>query len=758
MQKAIKKLDLDKEISYFSNVKKSLNPTNFLTIKEVLSLIKTNKKLEEITQKIRNSKEDIYRKQLKSLLPLVTFSGKFSARNIKGLDSASGVAVIDLDSFGNIEEIKRIKNDVKKLSFVLFAFISPSGGLKIGCKIPTVKNDFEYKQYYIPLSKEFDKYNHLLTKKNDSATKDISRLCFLSYDEELYINESAIEYTKKDIDIQNQNNNTSIQNSNTGILDDTRFDRSQIEFNEVIKLLKKDWTKDKIFEYMDSNFEKWKTSPEQYKNLTYNKAYQSYLDIKKEKEPKRVKIKREDYSDIKTLRDKVYKSILEGDKNTASEFLTKYFESKNKIYSIRNDEKREIWVYDNGVFKPNGISKIKEFIRDIVIIKYSTHFSNQVVEKVEVDNFIDAAEFFNSETKNEICVLNGVLNVLTKELTPFTPDKIFFNKIPVHYDSSKKINKALSFIKDIVATKDDVDIIQELFGYCLYKTYSIEKALMFTGSGRKGKSQLLALLKNFVGVENTSALTLEDLNGRFDIISLHKKLVNIAGDINNTVVKETGLFKKLTGKDSVDADRKFQTKLSFVNYAKFLFAANDLPNFLDGSDGFWDRWILIDFPYRFEYKEKWDRWKELKEQNLLKERKNDVIEEIINNSEEMSGLLTWALDGLERLLNKEHFTENKFSKDIKKIWERKANSFKAFVSEYLEEGSFEDYIIKTELKKKYLAYCKTHGAKNTQSDSQIKYTLQNEFAVESTKKVIKDSDLFDEASRAHVWTGIKWKK
>ena len=37
----------------------------------------------------------------------------------------------------------------------------------------------------------------------------------------------------------------------------------------------------------------------------------------------------------------------------------------------------------------------------------------------------------------------------------------------------------------------------------------------------------------------------------------------------------------------------------FENYAKVIFACNELPKVYDLSDGFWSRWMLFEFPYKF---------------------------------------------------------------------------------------------------------------------------------------------------------------
>ena len=57
------------------------------------------------------------------------------------------------------------------------------------------------------------------------------------------------------------------------------------------------------------------------------------------------------------------------------------------------------------------------------------------------------------------------------------------------YDPTKKCPNILKHFNDILQDADDVKVMLELFGYLLLKEYRIEKAFMFVGFGRNGKSK-----------------------------------------------------------------------------------------------------------------------------------------------------------------------------------------------------------------------------------------------------------------------------
>jgi len=66
----------------------------------------------------------------------------------------------------------------------------------------------------------------------------------------------------------------------------------------------------------------------------------------------------------------------------------------------------------------------------------------------------------------------------------------------MNYKPKAKCETIKQFIKEITKNEEDVQVIQELFGYCLIKDYKYEKAFMFYGShGRNGKKQTIRTTK-----------------------------------------------------------------------------------------------------------------------------------------------------------------------------------------------------------------------------------------------------------------------
>jgi len=326
-------------------------------------------------------------------------------------------------------------------------------------------------------------------------------------------------------------------------------------------------------------------------------------DAKEQKEAKINAVKQETRSKMDSdFQYNISTLLATSQENKATELCSKKAQEKHKFYSTKSDVTNEVWVYDDGIVVPNGKTLVEFLCRKWMGEAYETRWVKNVVDKIKADNQIDEDVFFNQQSKNkrEIPVKNGILNIFTRELSPFTPDKIFFNKLPVTYKPKAKSPAIEKFFSDVLAKKDDTTVMYELIGFSLLKEYKFEKAFMFVGDGRNGKGKTINLIKRFLGSQNYSSVPLDQFNtSSSGIHELFGKLVNLAGDINNNSLKDTGLLKQLCGRDNISAKRKYLRDLSFESYAKLIFAANELPRVYDFSFGFWSRWILLEFPYMF---------------------------------------------------------------------------------------------------------------------------------------------------------------
>ena len=438
--------------------------------------------------------------------------------------------------------------------------------------------------------------------------------------------------------------------------------------------------------------------------------------------------KKKEFAELKI---KVWRHLKDKEPDLATELIKNYLLDHYIIKSIRGDEKEELWIYNDGIYVPNGKSYVEEVCSEIMEAKYTTYFKNLIITKIKAKTYIDQEKFFDQQNNHPylIPVQNGILDVYKKILTPFTEDIYFFNKLPVRYEPGQECPFIINFILEIVESEEDLLTIQEIFGFSLIKEYKYEKAFMLLGNGRNGKSKLIEIMKRFLGVENCANVSLQEIEkDGFSLCELHNKLVNISGDISKQALENTGTFKSLTGRDLIHAARKFKNKIKFENYAKMIFAANELPRTSDMSEAFFQRWVIINFPYTFYNCIDF----ELNSQDPLARKRNPEILQDILSDIEMTGLLNWAIEGLHRLKKNQEFTSTKSSEAMRKQWIMKSDSAISFVNDMIVDD-FDQEISWSSLKRYYLDYCKVNNLK-VAKDKHLKDTILHNTSATDVRK------------------------
>lgn len=162
-------------------------------IEVIFNSIKTGGKIKSDILALRELPKSEYSIEKKKI-PAILFQGTFNnTRSNETLSKASGFMHLDFDHTG-IE----FKERLKSVDFIYAAFISVGGdGIKAIVKIPIVKNDKEFKEYWYAVN---DKITELFPLYPlDEACKDIARACFFSYDPEIYINYDAKLWVEKKV-------------------------------------------------------------------------------------------------------------------------------------------------------------------------------------------------------------------------------------------------------------------------------------------------------------------------------------------------------------------------------------------------------------------------------------------------------------------------------------------------------------------------------------------------------------------------------
>ncbi len=210
-------------ITIFKNIKEVDAPF-YRDVSVALDRIKSGANKDTIKM-IRSCKDKGERNEYKKLLPAICFSGQFNKRSDSSLILHSGIICLDFDDYEKKKDMLQEKETLCKDKYVYSVFISPSGnGLKVLVKIP--QDPDNHVNYFNALMKHFDSTHF------DKTCKNLSRVCYESYDPLMHINDNSSVWDKID-EPEYKEVNTYRDRPTIPITDE----------NKVVDILVKWWTK-----------------------------------------------------------------------------------------------------------------------------------------------------------------------------------------------------------------------------------------------------------------------------------------------------------------------------------------------------------------------------------------------------------------------------------------------------------------------------------------------------------------------------------
>ena len=353
---------------------------------------------------------------------------------------------------------------------------------------------------------------------------------------------------------------------------------------------------------------------------------------------------------------------------------------KNEFHIIRLNG--QLHVYDEGIYKSGY-----RFIESKMVQLIPTLKATARTETLKYLEIITPEETQISDA-HLIAFRNGVYDLETKEMKPFSPDYIITNMIPWDYNPYAYSELADKTLNKISCNDPEIrSLLEECIGYCFFRQNELSASFFLTGEGSNGKSTFLDMVKNVLGRQNYVSLDLDELAERFSTTTMFGKLANIGDDISDDFLqgKAIASFKKIVSGNDIKAENKGQDAYFFKPTAKLLFSANELPRMRNkGFKAIKRRLVIIPFNARFSKDDP-----DFDAGITWKLKKQDVAEYLIR----------LGMEGLERVLQSQGFTESQKVKNEVDEFERDNNPILLFLEEVPEEE-----ILNRETKEVYARY------------------------------------------------------
>jgi putative DNA primase/helicase len=270
---------------------------------------------------------------------------------------------------------------------------------------------------------------------------------------------------------------------------------------------------------------------------------------------------------------------------------------------------------------------------------------------------------------------NGVLDLTTRNIHTHTPALFNTVSVPFDYDPSAKTPTAwLQFLHSVWPDDDQpIALLQEYVGYVLSGRTDMQKMLLLIGPTRSGKGTIARMLAELVGRGHVTGPTLASLGTNFGLSPLLGRPLAIVSDArlgNSPADAVVERLLSITGEDMLTVDRKFKEPWSGKLSTRFVILSNELPKFRDASGAIANRLVILQMTESFLGRE--DR----------------ALDRRLRA--ELPGILTWALQGLDRLVRNGKFTVPSSSDDATNLMMDLASPVSAFVRERCRRGPSED--------------------------------------------------------------------
>jgi len=350
---------------------------------------------------------------------------------------------------------------------------------------------------------------------------------------------------------------------------------------------------------------------------------------------------------------------------SASNFLINKFTFK----TILTTKDFQTYIFNGKTYDQIGTGFIKVEIEKLVGENCNNYIVGEILGKVQRKTSIPREEF-EKTPKNIIPFSNVGYNVLTKKSEIYKPEWNFKRKLNAPYIEGMNAPNFLRFLKETLY-EEDLDLMQELFGFVFYREYFLKKGFIFVGEKNTGKTTLINVLVALIGIQNCSGLSLQKIGTAkaFDMASLYEKYLNFYDDLSSKDLIDNSGFKVATGGGYITAEQKFGDLFQFMSFAKLLFASNKIPPVKDlDDDAHFLRNILVQFD------------NEVSESEI-----DPQLLEKLTTENELAGIVNWALEGLHRLFENKRFGYNKTLEEVKQIICRSGNPIYSFVEKVLIE-------------------------------------------------------------------------
>ncbi|PID20174.1 DNA primase [Sporosarcina sp. P3] len=266
------------------------------------------------------------------------------------------------------------------------------------------------------------------------------------------------------------------------------------------------------------------------------------------------------------------------------------------LFDLEENTRLAMYQAKEGIYTRN-ITLIKR-----VISWLEPQLNNSKAEDV-IYHLMNAAETRKkTESRYLIPVQNGVFNLKTKQLEPFSPKYVFTTKISTAYIENPSLPVIDGWgVEDWFSSiacgdQEIVKLLWQVINDSLNGNYTRRKAIFLVGEGNNGKGTFQELIINLIGVQNIASLKVNEFEERFKLSMLEGKTAVIGDDVPaNVYIDDSSNFNSVVTGDRVSVEFKNKPIYTTDFKCSVIQSTNGMPKFRNKTQGTMRRIIIVPF-------------------------------------------------------------------------------------------------------------------------------------------------------------------
>ncbi|MBQ2940732.1 MAG: hypothetical protein IJD97_00710 [Clostridia bacterium] len=407
--------------------------------------------------------------------------------------------------------------------------------------------------------------------------------------------------------------------------------------------------------------------------------------------------------------------------------------------------KNSVYLYDNktGMFVLSNKQEVTTKINSWLdkeredSYKFTSRDTDEAYRFLITNASIQREALDSAYNKPYVLCRNGVLELPTMKLLPFSPEFEFTFGVKTAYDENSEGEHFKEFID--FATNGDKDLkhlIQEIMGYAISNYSNKRTAFVFKGDTGTGKSTILDVIRQIVGQDNTCEVPVNLMEQEYYAATVLSAKLNIVPDHNNKVIKDVSKFKSFVSDTDVISGRNpCEKPFAERCKTKMLFGQNEFFRFSGVADkdleAFFNRILYIPF-------------------NRQIEKTIDAFWQVL--APEYDYIFTWAMKGLKRLIEQDFkFTKCYASEKLKMKAVAQCNPEEAFFENCLKSAE-DRYESSSAITDAFKYFCKKN---NVEGNFNIISYLDKKKIPKSRKRINDGGYISSKGNPIYVYEGIR---